>query len=233
MIVCPVCGYENEDLQIVCVSCRSFLQGRVDALNLFETLWGLLESPRATFRKIILSRHKNFALVLSMLFGMELVFDVAWMKHLGNSTGSLLTLLAVALAAGPPAGLLGVALLSVMLQYSMRLLGGRATFRNMFAASAYAAFPFVVSLFIVEPLALAIFGVYFFGSNPSPMIIKPAAYVLILGLKGIAALYAVYLLVEGTLSAHGFSTSKTGAVAVGVLIVIAAWIAALQLVNVP
>ncbi|HXF99532.1 MAG TPA: Yip1 family protein [Bacteroidota bacterium] len=232
MIPCPVCGTTNDELQTVCVQCGSFLQGRVDALNLFETVWGLVESPHRTFKKIVLSKHKNYVLLLSVLFGIGLMFDIFWAKRLGDVIGNLLTLTGLALIVGPLAGIVTTFLVSLALQVSTRLWDGRATLRNMYAACSYALSPMAVSLFVVVPLEIAAFGVHFFGTNPPPMLIKPTAYVLILVLKAVFTVYAVYLLVAGTMAANGFARNKMLPVVASVVLVVAAGGATLHLVNV-
>lgn len=208
MITCPVCGHANDELRTTCGGCGGFLQGKVEALNLFQTLWGLLESPRRTMKRIVLARHKNYALLLSALFGIGLVFDVAWYRSLADQFGSLLALVGTALMAGPFLGMLGVVVLSFLLQRVTKLFGGRATLRNLFAATAYALFPFVAVLVFVVPLQVAIVGMDFFGSNPPPLLIKPVEYTTLLVLKAIAALYALLLLVEAAMAANGFPGVK-------------------------
>jgi hypothetical protein len=205
MIVCPVCGRVNDEVRTTCDGCGSFLQGRVDALNLFETLWGLLESPRRTMKRIVLARHKNYVLLLSALFGVGFVLDVAWYKTLAARFGSLTSLVGTALIAGPFIGMLSVVVLSALLQQITKLIGGTATLRNLFAATAYAFSPFVAALVFVVPVEIAIFGLDFFGANPPPMVIKPVEYTALLILKAVAALYALSLLVEATMAANGFA----------------------------
>ncbi len=208
MITCPVCGRSNDDLRTACFGCGSFLQGRVDVLDLFATLWGLLEAPQRTMRRIVLARHKNYTFVLSALFGVELVFDVAWYRSLAEQMGSLTVLVGTAVLAGPPAGLLTVLVVSLLLQRLTRFMGGNATLRNLYATTAFALFPFVAALLFVVPLEIAVFGLDFFGTNPPPMVIKPVEYSIVLALKAVAALYALFLLVEGTMAANAFAGVK-------------------------
>lgn len=222
MIVCPVCGRANDEVRTTCDGCGSFLQSRVDALNLFETLWGLLESPRRTMKRIVLARHKNYAFLLSALFGVGLVLDIAWYKSLAERFGSLTSLVSIALIAGPFLGMLSVVVLSVLLQRVTRLIGGTATLRNLFAATAYALFPFVVVLVFVVPVEIAIFGLDFFGANPPPMVIKPVEYTTLLVLKAVAALYALFLLVEATMAANGFAGVRRLPVLVSVVAIVGA-----------
>ncbi len=217
MITCTVCGKENSDLDTTCFSCKSFLQGRVDALNLFETIWGLVDTPRATFRRIVLARHKNYAIVLSFFSGIALFFDVAWLRHLGDRFGELVTLVGTGFVLGPILGVVAIGIGSIVFRGVSRIWGGKATRRNMFAALAYAFVPLSLGLVFVIPLQFAIFGMDFFGTNPPPGIIKPVEYYLLLGLKSVLWIWMAYLLVEATMAANAFDSKRLLPVAACVL----------------
>lgn len=232
MIDCPVCGTANDNLRTTCVRCGSFLQGKVETLDLFRTIWGLIEAPRRTFKRIVLARHKNYVLLLSALFGIVLVFDVAWFRSLGSLFGSLVALIGLAFLMGPFLGVLSLFLVSIALQQLTKVAGGNATLRNMYAAVSYALFPIGSALAWLVPLELAVFGLDFFGANPPPMIINPAAYSALVGLKSLVALYALYLLVEGAAAANGFSGRRTIPVVLSVLMVVGGCATTLQWVSV-
>ena len=230
MITCTVCGQENDELNIVCSNCKSYLQGRVDALDLFSTMWGIIESPGATFRRIVLAKHKNYMVVLSALFGVNLMFEIGWFRNWIPDVMGLPALIAAAVLLGPPLGILFVLVMAGVLRLSTKLLGGRASQKNMFAALAYALLPMVLSLVFLVPLEIAIFGADFFGTNPPPMVIKPVEYSILLGLKALAWLYAVFLLVGATLAASGLQPRKSVPVAAIVLMLLGAGVAAVHFV---
>lgn len=232
MITCSVCGAQNDDLNVVCSSCRAYLQGRVDALDLFATLWGLIESPTETFRRIVLAKHKNYEILLSSLFGVCLIFDIAWYKVLAPVFSSLTLLVGSALIGGPIVGVVAVFVFSLLMRSITRAMGGRAVRRNLFAAVAYATMPFALSLVFIIPLEIAIFGMDFFGTNPPPMLIRPLEYVLLLVLKAVAALYSLYLLILGTMAANAFGKKKFIPVAMSVVGVLALGVVALGMVKV-
>lgn len=68
MINCPVCYSDNDELEIVCKSCRGFLQTKVDNINLFETLWGLIENPSKTFKNIAIAKSADTIDSVQLLF---------------------------------------------------------------------------------------------------------------------------------------------------------------------
>lgn len=217
MITCTVCGKENDALSVVCTACKSFLQARVDALDLFSTIGGLIEKPRATFKKIVLARYKNYSLILSALFGISLVFDLAWLKDAGNRVAGLLPILGAAVIGGPIVGVIGVLLVSIVLQQATRVFGGHATRKNLFAAIAYATAPMVIALVFIIPIQLAVFGKEFFGTNPPPSLLWPTEYYLLLALKTLAACWTVYLVIEATMAGNAFERKRFVPVALTVL----------------
>lgn len=212
MISCPVCGEQNDDLAVVCRSCKSYVQAKVDTLDLFSTVWGLIESPSATFKRIVLSRNKNYVIALSSVFGIALLYAVFWYKTLGRLFPNVLFLLGFGLLAGPLAGILFALISALMVRGIARLFGGRSTLRNMYSVFAYAMVPVIFSLVLVLPVEVAIFGIFFFDNNPSPLVINPILYLALLGLDAISVIWSWVLLVVGTRVVHGFAMPRAFAV---------------------
>jgi hypothetical protein len=219
MLTCSVCGEQNEDLAVTCRHCHSFLQNRVDAIDLFATIWGLTEHPKATFRKIVLSRHKNYVLLLCMILGVA--FAVALFSHLniGRRVENLTPLVAIALLAGPIAGIALAWAAAILAKAVGRVLGGKGSIRNLRSVLAYATFPLAFSFVFVFPVKFGVFGRYLFDANPSPSVINPTVYYALLTFDVIAAAWACILGVIGVAIAHSFTWWK-GAVTMAVLLLI-------------
>jgi len=228
MIRCSVCGQENDDLQVVCVSCKSFLQSKVDTLDLFSSVWVLIHSPRQAFRRIVLSRHKNYVLLLSSLLGMAIVYSVLWFKNMGRLFSNILTLLLTGALIGPAIGLAIAAVFAVLMLRLGRLLGGKPTYRGMYAVVAYASVPIVLTLIFVFPIEIAIFGPYWFDNNPPPLVINPVLYVTLLGFDALGVIWAWLLLIEGSIVANGFSRARSFLLAAAVFLLTAAVVVALR-----
>ena len=208
MLVCPVCGVENDDLAVVCVSCKSYVQAKIDTLDLFHTSWSLLEAPRATMHKIAIAKHKNYTVFLTMFFGIAFAVTILWYGSYGRLLGGLGGVLGVSLVAGPVLGALSVFVISIVLRVTSRVFGGRSSMRQTLAVVAYATIPIVWSLVLVFPVEIALFGEYFFESNPPPIVINPAAYIGLLVIDSIAVLWSWILLVIGVRVAHRLSTFR-------------------------
>lgn len=211
---CPVCGTENDDFAVVCVSCKGYIQAKVDTLDLFQTIWGLTESPGATFRRIALAGSKNYVLPLTFVFGIALVYALLWHANYGVREPQLTTLLGIGLLVGPVLGVILFIVLSRLLSAVSRITGRKITARNSFALFAYAATPIVLSLVIVFPLEIAVFGVYLFDNNPPPMVLNPIAFIVLAGLDLIAAVGSVVLLGIGIRVMAGCGRFMSGLLAV-------------------
>jgi len=229
MVKCPVCGTENDSFASVCTSCKAFVQAKVDNLDLFRTIWGLLESPRGTFRRIGLAREKNYVFALSGLFGIALVYSIMWYRNLGAKIPELLTLLGIGVASGLVLGVILVFLFAWVLLVLGRLAGGKASFRNMRAVTAYALVPVVASLVCIFPLEVAIFGRYFFDANPPPLVMNPIVYLTLLGFDAVAVFWSFVLLVIGTEVAAGIHRVRSIVVCLAVPALVALLIFAIPL----
>ena len=227
---CTVCGAQNDDLAVVCPACRSYLQAKVDTLDLFSTLWGVVESPGATLRRIALSRHKNYVIALGCLAGVAMVYGGLWYRNMGPGFANIATLLGTGLLVGPPLGIAFLAAASAATLLIGRILGGHGSFRNVVAVLAYALVPTVFSLFFVFPAEIALFGIYFFGNNPPPMVINRLAYLFLVGLDGGAVLWSCLLLAAGCRVSLGLARMRAYVVSFLLVALAGAGVVALRVV---
>ncbi len=221
MITCPVCGTENDDLSVTCSSCKGYLQAKVDTIDLFSTIWGLIESPRSALRKVILSRQKNYVLILGSLQGVAVLLAIARLQSLARGN-DLALVVGLATVLGVVGGV-GIQFLlgSFVLQVA-RSIGGKSSLRNMRAVIAYAGIPVVLWLVIILPIEFAIFGRYLFDSNPSPAVIQPVLYYALLGFDGLLVAWSLYLLSVGIGVANGITALRGAIVVLIVALVLAA-----------
>ncbi len=199
MIECPVCAMKNGDLSVVCTQCGGYLQARVQTLDLFDTLWALIESPKRAFKRIILSEQKNYIHFLAAVGGIGFAFTWLWCVRGGWLFENNLQLLILAgILAGPVLGIILLYVGSFFFFLCARLMKGNGRFRDAKAVLAYAMIPMMFVTVFILPLELGFFGMSFFTANPSPMILKPVAYIILIGLDGLSVLWSFFLLVIGT-----------------------------------
>jgi hypothetical protein len=196
-IHCPNCGVENNDLVIVCLRCGSFLQARVPTLDLFDTIWQLIEAPRKALRKIALAVHKNYVIFLSSFYGIGLAFFLLRILNLGEVFNNLLYLLFTAILIGPALGIIHVFLASLIGVLVGGLMRARMRFSNVLGVAAYATVPVNLSIVFVLPIELMTFGLFMFAQNPSPFVIKSTAYIIFMILDGSAVVWSLGLFVMG------------------------------------
>lgn len=219
MISCPVCGTVNHHLSVNCTSCGGFIQSRVDNLDLFATLWRVIENPKAAFFRISMARYKNYSSILAAITGVGLIFMYFWYLNAADHTGSMLNLVVGGLVAGPVFGVLLVLLGAVGMRLAFGIFRVRATTRNLYAVLAYASVPVVMSVVFLLPLEIFSLGRYFFSGNPPPWLIKPVSYYLFLSLDGIVGAWTVVLALIGLKTLTGSRWSLT-ALIVGVALLI-------------
>jgi len=193
MMTCPICHTENHHLAVICSSCGGFLQYRADNLDLFTTAWGVIERPRRAFHFIATARHKNYTYILSAFAGIGMMFSIFWIMKAGNYSESLLNLLAAGLALGPFLGILSTLLYSIIVKLESKVLSLVLSFRNAFAVGAYSLVPIVLSVIFILPIELLTFGQYFFSSNPSPFVLRPVSYSVLLTLDALFACWSLAL----------------------------------------
>jgi hypothetical protein len=197
MIICPVCNKENHHLAGACTACGSFLQQRVENLDLFATIGHIVDAPGKTFHTIAVARHKNFIYILSALYGWPVVFTVFWYIHAGEQSTSLLTFLTAGFAIGPVVGLTLFLYAGLLLWIAARIMRSKISFRNAVATLVYSAAPFLLVFFIYLPMVILTYGLYFFTKNPSPYDLKPLSFIIIVSLAGLSYLWSASLLLVG------------------------------------
>jgi hypothetical protein len=226
MIACPTCATRNDEFAIVCSGCKGYLQNRVPNLDLFQSAWAVLESPRKAFRQFRLAEHKNYSILLFSVFGIALSFTCFWYLKLGDRFSTLIDVIIWALISGAVGGVVLVPLLAGLTHGASRLFGGTGTFRDSMVLLAYSFVPVVIALFVALPLELMTFGMFLFTSNPHPYVIKPVSYFILLGMDAASGLWTLVLVVFGLHVIHQLRWSRSIMVAglVVALLAVGVWV---------
>ena len=225
---CPVCQTENSHLATVCIACGSFIQQRIENLDLFSCSWMILERPAKAFRTVAMARHKNYVVLLSALSGFALIFGWFWMVKGGDHAANLINVLAAGIALGPPTGILVMLVASAGITLAGRVLGMRVRLRDAYAIAAYGSVPLILTSLLFLPIEIMSFGIYFFASSPSPYSIRPFSYVTLLGLDGLFTLWSLILLIVGTRVLFGGGWMKSTAAVSAALVLCGLMVAAVS-----
>jgi hypothetical protein len=233
MITCPVCGTTNHHLSVTCVSCGGYVQGRVDNLDLFSTIWKLIEHPRAAFLSISLARYKNYTTIVPAIAGIGAVFAFFWYIKAGDITTSAFSLFAAGAVTGPPAGVLMLLTMALLVRGALRIGRTPVRFRNLYAVLSYSLVPVLLSVVFILPLEVFTFGRYFFSLNPPPWLIRPVSYYLFLSLDALVAAWTIVLAVTGLKVLIDCPWWKSAAIvgAMAAFLGIIAWMARTAVVN--
>ena len=193
-MLCSVCGAKNSKFDVKCHSCLAFLQNPVRVLNLFEVLTLIFTNPRVAFHKIIISERKNYAVFLSVLFGISLTLDIFYLLRSGEKFNNLIFLLFYAFLFGFAIGVSFIFLIALILKLVLNLGGEKLKFKSVFALLSYITLPMSFSLIFLLPARLAVFGIYYFTETPKPYDLKPVPFYIFLFSDFILKFYSLALM---------------------------------------
>ena len=168
-LVCPSCGEENFALLLRCGGCGAYIRDRVPALNLFSTLWGMIESPSATVLRIGRSEQKNYTHLLFAACGPLILAAVLFAARIGDTTMPFGIVVFALVLFGPVLGLALLPLATLWLRLLLRLrFGLQLAYRDVAAALAWSLTPIMWASVLLLPPLLAVFGIVLFSTNPTP-----------------------------------------------------------------
>ena len=221
VLVCNNCHAENPFYHLICTNCNAFLRSKIPNIDLWDTLWKLLESPVKTGEHIIQSDHKNFVVTILALAGIKI--GIAFLI-ISNALSLLQTEISSSFEFILLSGIAFIVLvvfISFLITMLNNLFGLKNRFKDNLALYSYSFLPIVLTLIILTPIQLAIYGTYWFTYNPSPLVFKPFTTYVMLFLEGLFFIWSLFLLITST-----YSQSKnivySIAVGIGIIVVISA-----------
>lgn len=110
----------------------------------FLTMW---TSPRKTIRQVIDHDPDSKLFVLSLIYGLPMMFYYAQNASLGQ-TSSVSTILLIALIGAVIIGYIGINIGSALLYFTGKWIGGKASFKQVRASVAYSNVTNIVSIAI-------------------------------------------------------------------------------------
>lgn len=174
---CPSCGAENQPLVLRCAHCGAFVRDRVPVVDLFSTLWRLVDAPDAAFLRVARSERKNYTHILFALTGPFLLAAVFVLAAAGDGDRGFGALFVALLSAGPVLGVLYGALLTLL----ARALLPALTYKQRAAQLAWALVPLAWAGVLVLPMQLGVLGLTMFSRNPAAWHTQPLPFWLLLG----------------------------------------------------
>jgi hypothetical protein len=196
-LICGNCETKNELFQINCSNCNALLRNRVVNIDLWATIWQLIESPTKAIKNIIWAEHKNFVLFISFLIGIKSFTNTLLLSSLFNINPAYHTSLLYNFFLSIIYLFLFLHLFAFVFSKSLKSFGLKSRFKDNYSMLVYSLLPNVVALILLVPVEYALFGKYWFLFNPAPFEIKPLAAYILFGLEGIFFLWSILLLILG------------------------------------
>ena len=200
VVICPNCGTENPFYKYTCTSCKAYLRERVFNLDLWQLTGMLIESPVKAFNRVIQSEHKNFILLIVLLFSVKAFIDSRFVSILFSGENGLRISLLLTLLISAAAGYIVIWIYTVILFLVNKVSGLKSRLRDNNAILIYSLIPYAFALVILFPIELITFGQYLFSDNPSPFMLKPTIAYTLLAFEGLFILWSMFLSVSGIYS---------------------------------
>ena len=204
VLICKNCETENAIYKLTCSNCKEYMRERIVNLDLWSTIWKLVESPTIGFSNIIHSEHKNFIIVLTFLFSIKYFINTLIFTNAFEINTFTLDYLLQNFALSLLYTILLICLFSLLITLLNKLFGIKSRFKDNIAIYVYSTFPLILAglfLFLIE---FALFGHYFLSFDPSPFLLKKNVAYISAGLEAIIVIWSLVLSIAAT-----FAQSKS------------------------
>ena len=214
VISCPNCGTENPFYKLTCLNCKGYLREKIFNLDLWQQIELLIESPVKAFNRIIQSEHKNFIILITVLFSVKIFVDARFLSILFSGENSLRTGIVSGLLISAGGAFLVIWIFTVSLFFLNKFTGINTRIRDDNAVLIYSLLPYAISVIILFPIELIIFGGYLFSDNPSPFELKATVAYILLVIEILIILWRLFLSVSGI---YAISRNVIYAVLIGII----------------
>lgn len=192
---CSVCNNPYFVLDYRCKVCGNILREKVTVINLGEIIYNLLFDIDIGVKKILYAEKKNYLFVLFILLSIKLtlltLFDISFLD-LNNNLKSTKLVVEVFVAWFICLILLSFFLKSIFFAIKKR----NVSFKVATSIITYANLFFALSIFVLFPLELMLFGVYLFSNNPSIFEINLLKAISIISIEVLIIAYSIFLLIR-------------------------------------
>lgn len=193
-IICKNCKSENPNYALNCDKCNGYLRTRVPNIDLWATISNLITSPTKAAETIIYSEHKNFVTVIMTLIGIKLSTNYWILFNSFKNEDFYYNSFLITIALGIISFIGIVIILSFLISFLLKFIGILNRPLDVIALITFSFFPSVITLVILSPIQLALFGLHWFTFNPSPFLVKEIPSYIIAGIEGIFLCWSVLLL---------------------------------------
>ncbi len=197
VIGCPNCNASNNYYEMNCSQCGTILRSRVVNIDLWQSIWKMIESPKTAIQDIVYAEHKNFISLLAVLIGIKLfansnfILNLTLPKLTSEFQIPLQLVISIALT------ILLLLTFSFIVKIVSPSLDVKTRFKDNLAIIIYTQIPILLGLLVFFPIEYGIFGGHWIYFNPSPFVIKAGSAYLLSGLELVFFLWQMILLTVG------------------------------------
>lgn len=219
MIICPVCNTQNHHLNIICKQCGGYIQTKIENIDLFQTLWLLIEHPHKAFKQIAISKHKNYIIFLTSLFGMSFLFLLFEYINIARILDKAILIAVAGIAGGIIVGFILVCSLTCLTHAFSKLFKSPPTkFWNLFSVITYSSVPISYIIIFLLPIKLLTFGTIHYSSNPSPVLVNASVHYIVLFLEALTFVWFVFLFAVANKVVFAFNFPKSVIMTLAIMI---------------
>lgn len=198
IIVCKNCGSENPFYALICSKCKAYLRTRIPNIDLWFTIWKIIESPVEAIKNIIYAEHKNFTIFLLIFSAIKIAINsfiinnAIKLKNIQNGNiFNVILFTSVFIIITFIVAVFFIYLINNLFHIKNRI-------KDNFSIYTYSFIPIIFALIILTPVEYALFGHYWFTFNPSPFIIKTMESYILIVIEAIFLLWSLILFVVST-----------------------------------
>lgn len=213
-IVCNNCGKKSAFYKLNCDHCKAYLRTRIVNIDLWATVYLILESPRNAFEKIIQAEHKNFIIFLTILAGIKIFLFSVMANSVIDPLNKIVDYFVSNMFIFIGYASLVILLFSFIVTRLNSALGLENRFKDNYSIYVYSFVPLFISLVVLSAVHYALFGKYWFTFNPSPFIVKPAVAWIMSIIEVILLVWSILLSIIAT---YAQTRSKLYSIAIGIM----------------
>jgi hypothetical protein len=199
---CSKCNHINPPYKNTCEVCKSYLRERVVNIDLWKTIFQLIEEPKLSFRNIVYAEHKNFILFLLFFISIKNLILTRFISVPQLGLNGAYTSFIVSLFLSILSTMIIVSAITSIQSLIYKKQNILLRFVDVFALNTYNLFPFLVGIFILFPIELVVLGGDIFSNNPYPFEIKPTITYLLIGFEVITIIFSLILFFKSVLIAR-------------------------------
>lgn len=174
-IKCENCNSENDFYNLNCKSCGALLRDKFPNIDLFSTIWFLIETPTKALKRIVYSEHKNYLTFILLLLILKLLFTSFFLQSVFIEPIDYNNYLSLNYGIGFACFIALISVYPLIIKLFLQNNSVLTRYKDNLALLVYSHIPLILFLFLLLPIEFALFGKYWLFSNPSPFMIKEVA----------------------------------------------------------